>query len=274
MSISFQCGTFPRTLTHVSMGKAVVKFVVVEQSAESGCMILSPKPTMNRSHVSYPSSQRRPFHHIPPSPSPSPPLLPSSPLVNISYCHFSTMSGFQRLSGDLVLHVADHLGDKDFSHLALGSHFLHRFLSRTLFTRAMEEQTIAAQIHALTWAIRYGHTNLVRTIVRQPDFSASEHRIEGALSEAAALGHCEIISIPVSASSKVSSPKAGSLPLYLSAMNGRATAVKCLLDLGAQINASDNNRRTAFALAIRSPREIFRKLQKGVPKHLSHRDEA
>lgn len=169
----------------------------------------------------------------------------------------------------MILRVGDHLGDKDLSHLFQGNRYLSELLSQSLLKRALEDKPPRiVKVHALSWAIDYGHAKLAKTIVSQPDFSPG--KVHDALYQAAAMGNCDIISILIDAGYRVSDPWSVKYPLHACAMNGHPGAVQLLLDHGATIGKKDENDMTAFELALRSPRQIF---QQSAPQRLSRRDE-
>lgn len=176
-----------------------------------------------------------------------------------------------RLSAELILQVSHYLGDKEISHLILANRYLSVLLSPILLDRALEDKPRVVMVSALGWAIERGHTQLVRTIVTQPHFSAVN--VEDALKQAARLGNCEIIKILLDSGYSTESWASDQQPLHLAVMNGHAAATKVLLDAGAKINAKDHRQKTAFMLAILSPRYMYGTFRRDATKELTYQKE-
>lgn len=181
------------------------------------------------------------------------------------------MSSLLSLSTEIILDICHQLSDEDLFHLLLANRFLFTLLSPTMLRRALGEKPTVVMVHPLTWAIKRGHAGLVKTLVSQPDFMVED--VDDALKQAATVGNCSMITILLEAGYSHDHWPTQQQPLHLSAMNGHAAATKALLDAGANINAKDHRDKTAFSLAIMSPRHIYGQSLRDPTKKLSYQAE-
>lgn len=159
------------------------------------------------------------------------------------------MTTILSLSNEVITRIGDYLPDQDLAHLVQAN----LYFNRILHTRALEEQPPpVGNIHALLWAIHFGHTSLVKTILSQPKFTMYCDGIYEALNLAAGLGHAEMVPFLIAAGYAVEGNNSKS-PLPIAALNGHASVVAQLLDHGADIDGKDNEDRTAWLCAIEVP---------------------
>ncbi|KAL0636404.1 hypothetical protein Q9L58_004654 [Maublancomyces gigas] len=178
------------------------------------------------------------------------------------------MAAFLSLPNELIRRVGDYLPDKEVAHLSQASWRFKELLSPLLLKRALEDKPPpVVKINALLWAVHYGHTGLVETIVSQPDFSRYYGDVYHALDLAAELGRGDIIKILISAGYEVEG-SGSKTPLHIASINGHANTVTQLIAHGADINKKHRG-VTALVSAIQAPRAIWRKL---APKGMSGKD--
>jgi ankyrin repeat protein len=99
---------------------------------------------------------------------------------------------------------------------------------------------------------RLGNFDAVKCIVAVGADCATVHTRHGsALMQAAALGHALIVAFLAKLGQSVNQMDAsnGRTPLMLASVGGHATAVRCLVDLGARLNVTDRAGYTALMLA-------------------------
>lgn len=178
----------------------------------------------------------------------------------------SEMTTINSLSYDIITRIGNYLPDKDLSHLVQASRQFTQALSQSLLVRALEDKPPPiVKVHALLWAIHYGHTGLVRTIVSQPAFSMYVGSIYQALYLAATLGHAEMIPLLIGAGFDVDGSDL-KYPIHSAALNGHTAAVAQLLKHGARIDRRDPFGCTLLECAISAPPIIWSKI---APKGLS-----
>lgn len=80
------------------------------------------------------------------------------------------MSAVESLTAGLIPHVGHHFSDRNPSRLTQVNHVVSWALLPNLLKRALENKPpCIVKSHPLAWAIDFGHTRLIQTIISQPE---------------------------------------------------------------------------------------------------------
>lgn len=107
---------------------------------------------------------------------------------------------------------------------------------------------------ALTWAARFGHTEIVKFLIgKKADINMESYRNGPIIMFAAEGGYTDIVKLLIQAGANVN--ESGFLfvtPLMKAAEKGHTETVKTLLDLGANVNDKDDGGCSAIILAVKN----------------------